>query len=181
VSLQSTHVDEIVVRDATIDDAPALALIAAATFLDAYANMLPGDAIVAHCALHHTPEAFAQYLSEPQTQAWLAVTSTGTTVGYAMNTTPDLPLDDLATDDIELKRIYLLSRFHGIGIGQRLMDAASAGARAAAARRLLLGVYAENPRALAFYRRNGFAQTGTRQFTVGHLVCDDYVLAKVLS
>src|SRR3546814_4633931 len=64
-----------------------------------------------------------------------------------------------------LKRIYSLSRFHGSGLGAALMREAVAAAEGH--RRLLLGVYARNERALAFYRKQGFVDIGTRRFNVG--------------
>ena len=97
-----------------------------------------------------------------------------------MLTPPDLPLDDLVPTDIELRRIYLFSKFHGSGVGQQLMDAAIEGARRVDAQRLLLGVFAGNTRALRFYRRNSFKEVGVRTFTVGTVVCDDFVLARSL-
>ena len=176
-----SRVDDVVLREASPDDVEALALVAGATCLDAFAGILPGAAIVQHCARHNTPERFGHYLAQPATRAWLAVAAAGEApVGYSMLTAPDLPLDDLGPHDLELRRIYLLSRFQGGGAGQQLMDVVLDGARASGAKRLLLGVYAKNGRALRFYERNGFRQIGTRQFTVGTLVCDDFVLGRPL-
>jgi ribosomal protein S18 acetylase RimI-like enzyme len=56
-------------------------------------------------------------------------------------------------------------------------EAARAGAWAAGARRLLLGVYGRNRRAIAFYARQGFIQVGVRKFEVGANTYDDLVLA----
>ncbi len=176
-----SRVDDVVLREGSAADAEMLALVAAATCLDAFAGILPGDAIVQHCARHNTPERFVYYLAQPTTKAWLAVAAEGgAAVGYSMLTAPDLPLDDLGPRDLELRRIYLLSRFQGSGAGQQLMDVALTAARVGGAERLLLGVYAKNWRALRFYERNGFRQVGTRQFTVGTLVCDDFVLGRTL-
>ena len=47
-----------------------------------------------------------------------------------------------------------------------------------AAPRLLLGTHAENQRAIAFYRRNGFTEAGTRTFQVGTQLCHDLIFAK---
>jgi ribosomal protein S18 acetylase RimI-like enzyme len=79
--------------------------------------------------------------------------------------------------DIELKRIYVLSRFHGSGIGAALLQTAIEASRSSGASRILLGVYAGNDRARQFYRRHGFRQVATRQFTVGGRDYDDTVLA----
>ncbi len=174
-------VDQVAVRPCLLEDAEALALVAAATFLEAFAGMLPGPAIVQHCARHHIHRVYAKYLSEDRVRAWLAVMRNGDApVGYSMLTAPDLPVPDLSPSDIELKRIYLFSKFQGSGIGQQMMDVAIEESRKMGARRLLLGVFAGNLRALRFYKRNGFTHLGARTFTVGTLVCDDFVLGRDL-
>lgn len=108
-------------------------------------------------------------------RAWLAELDHAP-IGYALLIRPEL---DAAIDgDIELKKIYLLSRFHGSGIAQRLLAAALDGAQGM--RRLLLGVKADNHRAIAFYTKQGFRQIGTRRFDVGGTFYDDVVLARDL-
>ena len=173
------NVDEIVVRRAGLEDAAMLALVGAATFLDGFAGVLPGHAMVAHTAKHHVAEVYARALARPEVAAWLAVYARGDApVGYAMLTPPELPAETMREGDLELKRIYTLSRMHGSGVGQRLMETALAEARGRGAKRVTLGVHAGNARALRFYDRNGFARIGVRQFTVGTLVCDDFVLGR---
>ena len=51
---------EIVLRACAPGDEEALALMGAATFLEAFTWMLPGADIVAHCARHHTAQAYAR-------------------------------------------------------------------------------------------------------------------------
>jgi ribosomal protein S18 acetylase RimI-like enzyme len=107
-------------------------------------------------------------------------------VGYAMICEPDFPTLDLQPGDTELKRIYLFSRFrgpsagHAHGVGQALMDAAIADARALGRTRLLLGTHNGNTRAIAFYRRNGFVEVGTRTFLVGTQQCCDSIFGRSL-
>jgi GNAT superfamily N-acetyltransferase len=178
----------ITLRPATAADAAGLALVGAATFLEAFTWMLPGADIIAHCARYHTPEAYAHYLALPTTRITLAVTGIDAPIGFAMVTAPDLPtLETLATD-VELKRIYLFSRFRtaatpvagqpNIRAGHALMNAAIESARELGATRLLLGVNAGNERALGFYRRNGFEVVGTRTFQVGSQTCSDLLFAR---
>ncbi len=187
-------------RRATPDDAAALALVGAATFLEAFTWMLPGADIVAHCARNHTAEAYTTYLAHADTRVTLAeVVSGGAPVGYAMLTKPELPTFAVQPTDIELKRIYLFSRFRssatpvlrvadggasqqvqGLKAGQALMDAAVEDARNLGRYRLLLGTHAGNLQAINFYRRNGFAEAGTRTFQVGAQVCCDLIFAKPL-
>ncbi|ALJ14347.1 GNAT family N-acetyltransferase [Sphingopyxis macrogoltabida] len=172
-----TDIPKWTIREAGADDAPALALIGAATFLETFAGILDGDAIVGHCAAQHCEVAYRAALANGA-RAWLAEAQPGgAPVGFVLVGKPDLAA---ARDgDIELKRIYSLSRFHGTGLGAALMTQALEAARGH--RRLLLGVYAQNDRALAFYRKQGFADLGTRRFNVGGKLYDDLVLARPLA
>ncbi len=163
-----------VVREACADDADRLSLVAVATFLETFAGMICGDALVAHCERAHDP-GFLRDLLAVGARAWLAEIDRAP-IGYALLTEPEL---EAARDgDIELKKIYLLSRFHGSGIARRLFDAALAGA--AGRKRLLLGVKNDNHRAIAFYTKQGFRQIATRRFDVGGTLYDDVVLARAI-
>ncbi|MBO9624447.1 MAG: GNAT family N-acetyltransferase [Sphingomonas sp.] len=165
------------VREAGADDASALALVGGATFLETFAGVLAGHAILEHCARTNSADAYARYLAQGS-RAWLAEMAPGAVpIGLALVTAPDI---SAARDgDIELKRIYALSRFHGSGIGAALLRAAIDAA--AGFERLLLGVYAGNQRAIAFYRKNGFEPIAERKFDVGGTLYDDIVLARPLA
>ncbi|MHA7200304.1 GNAT family N-acetyltransferase [Arthrobacter alkaliphilus] len=53
--------------------------------------------------------------------------------------------------------LYTLRRVHGLGVGQALVDAVIGNSAA------FLWVLEDNPRAQAFYRKNGFRPDGTRE------------------
>jgi len=166
-------------RQAGIEDAERLALIGGATFLETFAGLLQGDAIVAHCANEHGAGAYRTLLADPRSAAWVAEAQAGgAPLGYALVTAPKLAQAE--PGDLELKRIYSFSRTHGTGLGAALMGRAVRHAEEAGARRLLLGVFVGNLRALAFYRRHGFDRIGERRFRVGTQDCEDVVLAKGL-
>ena len=165
-------------RRASIDDCDRLALIGAATFLETFAGVLDGSAIVTHCQREHGPPAYREYLAAGA-QAWLVETCAGDTpIGYSLLGAPNLPGSRPDGSDVELKRIYTLSRFHGSGIGAGLMKQAVDDASWKGAARVLLGVYAGNARARAFYVKSGFVQIGDRRFKVGDEMYDDVVLAR---
>ena len=148
------------------EDAAALALAGAATFLETFAGILEGANILEHCAHKHSAEFYRALLTTPRVAACL-MELLGAPVGYALLTPPaELPIP-LREDDLELKLIYMLARFQGTGAGRAMMDWAKDRARAAGARRLLLGVYGGNARAIAFYRSQGFIEAGTRTFHIG--------------
>lgn len=164
------------IRPAGPADAEALALVGAATFLEAFAGFIDGAGLVEHCLRQHSAEAYRAYLAKGA-KAWLAeIEPGGAPVGYALSCEPELELAE--PGDLELKRIYLLSRFRGTVMASALMQAVVFDA--AGRSRLLLGVKDDNHRALAFYAKHGFETIGTRRFDVGGKTYDDFVLARPL-
>ena len=165
---------DVVIRQAGAGDALRLSLVANATFLETFAGMIDGNALLAHCEKAHAP-TYLESLLQAGGRAWLAELD-GAPIGYALLLEPEL--DAAQEGDIELKKIYLMSRFHGSGIAARLLEAAVEAAEGC--KRLLLGVKEDNGRAIAFYEREGFRQIGTRRFDVGGKQYDDVVLARAL-
>ncbi len=170
--------DVLTIRLAAPTDAKALALVGAATFLDTYAERIGGSDIVAHAATRHSESYYTACLNDPCIHIWIAQTGSEAIIGYLLMGPATLPADAPHPDDLEIVRIYVLSRFHKTGIGHRLMQHAIAKAAQLHARRLVLGVFHGNEKALAFYARQGFTQIGTRTFTVGAAQFHDFVLAR---
>jgi ribosomal protein S18 acetylase RimI-like enzyme len=166
---------EIVLRTCMPGDEEALALVGAATFLETFAGLLTGEDILAHCRVQHGASQYAAWLADAKYRLCLAEWKSAP-VGFGVLSPPDLPVA-ITKDDIELKRIYLLHRFQGGGMGRRLLEWSTAEARELGRKRLLLGVKADNTAALAFYDRVGFVRIGERKFLVGSMLCDDYILS----
>ena len=172
--MSETARPNIAIREASVADAARLSLVADATFLETFAGMIDGEALVAHCAHHHAVDHLRERLGGGA-RAWLAELD-GAPVGYAMLVAPEL--EAAGPGDIELKKIYLLSRFHGGDTAARLLECVIAGAKGYS--RLLLGVKDDNRRAIGFYAKHGFRQIATRRFDVGGTLYDDVVLARDL-
>lgn len=164
------------IRPAEMADAAALAMVAQATLLEAYAALTNIEDLLVHAERYNSKAAFEAELAEG-TQLWIAeATQTRAPLGFAMLTPSSFDIS--VPGDIELKRIYVLDRCQGQGLAKGLLDvvlAASAGHT-----RLLLGVNRDNQRAQGFYRKHGFAIAGTRTFTVGATTYDDFIYAKPL-
>ena len=167
-------------RRASPADAPAVALVAGASFLTTFAGILDGADIVAHVAKNSSAERFADWAADPESVVTLAEHPAGAApIGYTLLTTPDLPLA-IGENDVELRRIYTLPAAYGSGLGQTLMARAVDDARAMGRNRLLLGVYGGNDRARRFYERQGFAVAGRRQYQIGATLHDDFIYARAL-
>ena len=121
---------------------------------------------MAHCRNQHSEERYAAWTADPGYALWLMETPLGAPIGYAMMTPPALDIA-VAPGGLELKRLYALSGWQGAGLGQQLVVAVIAEAKARGADRLYLCVYEANVRARRFYERIGFARIGTQRFMVG--------------
>jgi len=75
------------------------------------------------------------------------------------------PRDELQT---ELETLYVQAHSLGLGIGHALLhEARCAAARGNGSSAIWLTVNAQNHRAIAFYRRNGFVEGGEANFMLG--------------
>lgn len=165
-------------RRAGPGDAGKLALIGAATFLESFADDHDGDEVVKFVANDHSIAAYEAALADPRIAIWLVEEIAGAPVGYATLVPASLPGTD-ADADVELKRIYMLSKWHGARFGSALYEAVEDEARARRAKRLVLSVYVSNDRAQRFYEARGFETIG-RWIFKGFDTSEDFIMAKRL-
>lgn len=69
---------------------------------------------------------------------------------------------------LEIERIYVSKEFHGKNVGQILYDKAIQIANQKNADYVWLGVWEENPRAIRFYKKNGFVEFDKHIFKLGN-------------
>ncbi len=165
-----------VIRGAGREDANALALVGTATFLETYAEIVPGRDMIVHTASKHAPSVYAAWADDPSVCLWIAETHTKAPAGYLVLIPATLPVEGPEPGDLEVLRIYVLDRYHGTGLGRALLGHAIEDAHARKALRLVIGLHAQNKKALAFYQRHGFEVIGRRNFIVGETVCEDLVV-----
>ena len=164
------------VRVADSGDAAELAEVAAATFPLACPPTTRAGDIAATIAAYLSEECFAGYLRDPDRRV-LAARDGGRIVGYAM-----LVRDGTGPSTVvELSKIYLSPAQHRTGAAAALMEAGLTWAADVGAQSVWLGVNQTNRRAQRFYRKHGFEITGTRTFTLGQSVEDDYVMTRVMT
>jgi ribosomal protein S18 acetylase RimI-like enzyme len=139
------------VRPAEPSDAEALARLHLECWREAYSGLL-SPAFLAAQRVEERLALWQRLLAGPHAERQFVAMSGGHPVGFAGSLPPAE-----GRDVAELWGIYLLKAHHGTGLGQKLLDAALGAGPAA------LWVAEDNPRAQAFYRRNGFTFTGARE------------------
>ncbi len=178
VAVNRLQAMQLVVRRATVADAPGYTACREQSMREAYAHFMPEE------FFQHRAERFdlevAEYSTqlrerERQVQAgerpfhdfWLAEGPDGQILGIA--TVGQGPADWEAGLDVppaaarqELAQLYTLASTHGTGLADRLLHAALPASGPGGDDSVYLWVMADNPRAERFYLRRGFVPDGVR-------------------
>src|SRR5579863_8300340 len=146
-------------------DESAISLIGQATILETYAGIAEGSDLYAYVTKGLSVESFRALLESDRACTWVVETAVGNcAVGYALLLAGE-GAEPFAS--AELERLYLLYRFHGLGLGKRLMDEALSFARSKNAKVMSLRVNSLNAHAIAFYERYGFKTVSEEPFRAG--------------
>lgn len=154
-------------RDASPSDAHAIATLLVASWQVAYRGLLP-DEVLAGLSVPDRERFWRDALTAPQprTRTVLALAG-GTVLGFAA-TGPPLNLDDSTDPTLgDLYALYLDPVVWGRGIGARLHAAALNRLRACDFTHAGLWILDGNQRAMRFYLREGWTDTGRTQIDRG--------------
>jgi diamine N-acetyltransferase len=167
-------------RTPTAADAESLATLARETFGEAFGHLYQADDLAAFYAEWKTPDAFTGWIADPRVGVLIAEDA-GHPVGYAMiGLDQKLDYDPGSRYAVELKQLYIRASHHGQGVAQHLMDWVIGEAEAAGADEIVLSVYSENARGMAFYQKYGFAYHADTTFVVGKQIDAEYLYVKRL-
>jgi diamine N-acetyltransferase len=169
-----------ILRSATPNDAELLSALAARLFEQAFAAANNPDDVRLHLARVFSPDAQRSELTDPDRAVWIAEDSASVPIGYAMLRRGNSGPGVTGALPAELERIYSDRAWHGQGVGSALMDACIDQARAWGCRVIWLGVWEQNPRAIAFYEKSGFTMVGRQTFLLGTDVQHDFVMARAI-
>ncbi len=166
-------------RRAGPDDVAAVAAQGRTAFLETFGTVYEPDDIAAYFATAYGSDATD--IANDAAALFLAEDDAGL-VGHLKLGALALPVGSGEAGDAarEIKRLYVLGRAHGKGVGRTLLDLGVIQARGAGARALYLSCWTGNERALRFYRRGGFAIAGRTSFAVGRRIDEDHILRLAL-
>lgn len=117
--------------------------------------------------------------SDPNSKFYFAKLG-GNVVGYLKVNFGQSQTELKDEKSLEIERIYVLSEFHGKKVGQALYDQAIQLAVRRNLEYVWLGVWEENPRAIAFYKKNGFVEFDKHVFMLGEDEQTDVLMKLVL-
>jgi ribosomal protein S18 acetylase RimI-like enzyme len=159
------------------DDARLLAELGARTFCETFAADNSHENMAAYLAAAFNPAQQAAELADPHSLFHIAEAN-GVAVGYAMLRSGPAPEDVAGANPIELVRLYVSRESLGRGVGAALMQACIDDALRTGQDTLWLGVWENNTRAQAFYRKWNFVKVGTHVFQLGDDPQTDFLMQR---
>jgi diamine N-acetyltransferase len=168
------------IRPANLADAADLAAFGRQTFFDTFGHLYPPEDATFFSDQRFSLERTRADITEPGRYIQLAYQG-DMLVGFLDCGDLGLPVPAPNPTGLELYRLYLDNNAKGTGLAQTLMDMAIDWAKTRQASSLYLGVYCDNARAQAFYRKYGFEIIASYQFKVGNTLDDERIMELKLS
>jgi len=100
--------------------------------------------------------------------------------GYLKINTNDAQTEEMGDESLEIERIYIKKEFQKHGLGKYLLNKAIQIAEELKKSKVWLGVWEKNEKAIAFYKKMGFVQTGAHSFYMGDEEQVDFIMTKKL-
>ncbi len=170
---------EITLTKATPTELQTLIEIGKKTFFETYAQRNSEADMTAYLKDNFNAETITAQLENPNSEFYIAWNDQQP-IGYLKVNESTAQTDLKEENSLEIERIYVLSSYHGKGIGQRLYEKAIEIAGQKNKTSIWLGVWEQNPKAIRFYEKNGFVSFAQHLFIVGSEEQTDHLMRKLL-
>lgn len=159
--------DNIKIRSVTLNDIAQLQQIGRQTFSETFSEGNTEENMKQYLSEGFTTEKLAAEVDNPNSQFYFA-TIDNKVIGYLKLNSGEAQTELKDYRALEIERIYVLKEYHGKGVGQVLYEKALQIADQVKASYVWLGVWEENPRAINFYKKNGFVAFDKHIFRLGN-------------
>lgn len=171
--------EEVIIRKISLEDINELQKIGRKTFFETFASGNTEEDMKKYLEESFSLEKLTAEINDQNAEIYFAELD-NTAIGYLKlnfgKSQTELK-DDTA---LEIERIYVSQDFHGKKIGQMLYEKAIQVAKEKAVKYIWLGVWDENPRAINFYKKNGFVEFDKHIFRLGSAEQTDIMMKKML-
>lgn len=153
-----------------------LAAIGRATFIENFAHLNDPEDFNDYITKAFYPYKILIDVEQPNTDFYI-VWHEGKAIAYCRINFDTQVEELLDKKQMEIQQIYVLSGFKGQKIGSIMLDKAISLAKNSGYERIWLGVWEQNPAAIAFYEKKGFYRIGQHIFQLGKDAQIDYLYA----
>lgn len=158
--------EQVTVRRADANDAPALAAIGSSSFRDAYGPHSKPTDVEMHLAEHFSPQAVERAIASGASHYLLASVN-DKPAGLVRFRQAECPGPGGDANAVEIQQLYVLADAQGHGLGRRLVEQVIAAAREQQVTGVWLSAWELADWATGFYRRAGFNEIGKVEFSLG--------------
>jgi diamine N-acetyltransferase len=166
-----------VIRRAVPADAELLRDVARRTYYDTFASSNTPANMEAYLSTAFSLPQLEMELKDPRGAFFLAEVDK-IVAGYARLLAGEVPACIAGPSPVELVRLYVDRPWQGAGVAHSLMENCFGEARRQGFKTIYLGVWEQNFRAQAFYRKWGFARVGEHIFQMGDDPQTDWWMAR---
>ena len=167
--------DKFMVRRVKADEIESLQLISRRTFYETFWMSNSHQDMIDYLENSLSLEALSRELENPNSEFYFLFLDAESATDF--EPAAYLKLNFL---NVELERIYVLSKFQCKGIGRYLLDFSIRLALSRRAPILWLGVWERNYNAIDFYKQNNFQEFGKHTFRLGQDLQTDILMQKIL-
>lgn len=158
--------DNIYTKKVTVAEIIDLQNISRQTFQETFAGSNTEENMTTYLAEGFSIEKLTAELNDENAEFYFAILE-NEIIGYLKLNFGAAQTELKDDKSLEIERIYVLKAYHGKKVGQILYDKAIAIAKQKNADYVWLGVWEENPRAISFYKKNGFVEFDKHIFRLG--------------
>jgi ribosomal protein S18 acetylase RimI-like enzyme len=158
--------ENIKIRRATLNDIEQLQIIGRQTFQETFSESNSEENMRNYLEEGFSKEKLTAELNNVNSEFYFA-TLDNKVIGYLKINFGASQTELKDSKSLEIERIYVTKEFHGKSVGQLLYDKAIQIAKQKDTEYVWLGVWEENPRAISFYKKNGFVEFDKHIFKLG--------------
>jgi diamine N-acetyltransferase len=167
--------EKIDIRKAALSDLEILRDIGKQTFIETFGGMNTEENMTKYLTESFNDERLRSELTNPDSVFYFALLE-DKIIGYVKLNFGEAQTELKDQKTLEIERIYVLKEYYSKGVGQVLYNTALDIARQKKAEAVWLGVWEENPRAIRFYKKNGFVEFDKHVFILGDDVQTDIMM-----
>ncbi|KAF2218867.1 acyl-CoA N-acyltransferase [Elsinoe ampelina] len=179
--MTTSSISPIVVRKAKVEDAAQVSEVGRHVFSITFGHSVTPEQLAKFLDETYTPELIGKEIQDPTKLMLVAEDPSGRIAGFIlMARESDEPCVRSYDKRVEMLRFYVHTDYHGQGVGKALSIELEKIARAEGQKYMWLGVWEENHKAQAVYRKMGYEKVGDHVFDVGGDLQTDEIMIKQL-
>ena len=155
------------IKKVNIQDIEKLKEIGRQTFFETFSSDNSEENMMEYLNNGFSNEKIRSELTDKNAEFYFAELN-GKVIGYLKVNFGQSQTEIKDRNALEIERIYVLKAFHGKKVGQLLYQKAIELAKGKNVDYVWLGVWEENPRAIRFYKKNGFITFDKHIFKLGN-------------